>query len=131
MGLTNPFQQNAFGTTNTSLTTKGNINVAQFGDTKVETAKPIVTTTYGGGKLDLPTATFQTTKSQAQKDFETRQTVQKKLNDMSATMNTSDSEMKKQGWWERKTKTQKGLIVGGAIVGVSLLSFLIYKAVKK
>lgn len=123
--LDNPFQQNAFGTTNTSLTTKGNINVAQFGDTKVETAKPIVTTSYGGGKLDLPTSTFQSTKSQAQKDFETRQTVEKKLNKM------SDSQTEQQGWWGRKTKTQKGLIVGGAIVGVSLLSFLIYKAVKK
>lgn len=37
----------------------------------------------------------------------------------------------KESWWKQRTKTQKTLIIGGGAVGVMLLGFLIYKAVKK
>jgi hypothetical protein len=36
----------------------------------------------------------------------------------------------KENWWTKKTKMQKGLIIGGGVATIGLISFLIYKAVK-
>lgn len=36
----------------------------------------------------------------------------------------------KKSWWSSKTKTQKGLIIGGGVVVVGLLFFGISKAIK-
>jgi hypothetical protein len=37
----------------------------------------------------------------------------------------------KEGWWARKTKTQKGLIVGGAVLITGLTVFLIIRSSRK
>lgn len=36
-----------------------------------------------------------------------------------------------KSWWQKRTKTQKHLIVGGSILVVAILGYLIYKKVSK
>jgi len=103
-------------------------SVAQFGDTKVVTNKPILTNA-------LPTGNFARTKSQAEIDFNSRMKFNKGLEDYRTKQIVDDktvvTEEPKTSWWSKKTKTQKGLIIGGGVVGIGLISFLIYKAVKR
>jgi hypothetical protein len=124
-----PYDKFALPVTNFGATP----SVAQFGDTKVVTNKPILTNA-------LPTNKFARTKSQAEIDFNSRMKFNKGLEDYRTKQIVDDkivddktvvSEEPKTSWWSKKTKTQKGLIIGGGVVGIGLISFLIYKAVKK
>ena len=41
-----------------------------------------------------------------------------------------ETDTTKQGWWAKKTKTQKGLIIGGGIALIAVVGFVIYKVRK-
>lgn len=119
-----PYDKFALPVTNFGATP----SVAQFGDTTVVTNKPILTNA-------LPTNKFARTKSQAELDFNSRMKFNKGLEDYRTKQIVDDktvvTEEPKTNWWSKKTNTQKGLIIGGGVVGIGLISFLIYKAVKK
>ena len=102
-------------------------NVVTFGDTEVITNKPIITTNKS---FDLPTGNFKFEESQASKDFKARMKVQEKLNTMPNSQSLVD-EKKQETGWKSLSKTKKTLIIGGSAVGVLLLGFVIYKAVKR
>lgn len=38
---------------------------------------------------------------------------------------------KKTSWWSKRTKVQKGLVIGGAVVVASIIGFVIYKQSNK
>jgi hypothetical protein len=38
---------------------------------------------------------------------------------------------KKTSWWSKRTRTQKGLIIGGAVILASVIGFVIYRQGKK
>lgn len=42
-----------------------------------------------------------------------------------------ETKSKKPSWWQKRTKTQKNLIIGGSILIVGLVGYLIYKKVSK
>jgi hypothetical protein len=44
---------------------------------------------------------------------------------------TTETVANKQGWWSKRTKTQKGLIIGGGVAIAIVLGVLIYKRSKK
>ena len=130
--LYNPFKKNKFGTTRASLLNTGSVketyglspNVATFGNTEVITNKPIIAT----NSMALPTRNFKIEKSQAVKDFESRMRLQERLK-KDGVVTTEAPE--KISWWNRKTKTQKALIVSGSALVVLTTVVLIYKATKK
>jgi len=135
--LDNPFSKNKFGTTNTSLLNTGTVketwglspNVATFGNTEVITNKPIITQ----NSMALPTGTFKIEKSQAVKDFESAMRLQNRLvadaKKEEAKM-LAEAEAKKT-WWEKRSKTQKALIVSGSALVVLTTVYFIYKSTKK
>jgi hypothetical protein len=42
-----------------------------------------------------------------------------------------DLNLKKSSWWSKRTTKQKGLVIGGLVLVVSVTAFLIYRKVKK
>lgn len=129
--LDNPFSKNKFGTTNTSLLNTGTVketwglspNVATFGNTEVITNKPIVTQ----NSMALPTGNFKFEKSQALKDFESQMRLKERLKKDGIV----DTIPEKTTWWEKRTKTQKALIVSGGALVVLTTVYFIYKSTKK
>lgn len=110
-------------------------NTATFGTTEVITNKPIITTNKS---LDLPIGNIKRNVSQAEKDFNARMRglqpstkYQPKSEALPDETKFKDTDAPKESWWKQRTKTQKTLIIGGSAVGVLLLTFVIYKAVKK
>lgn len=47
------------------------------------------------------------------------------------TFPTTDLKMKKTSWWSKRTTMQKGLVIGGAVVLVSIIGFLVVKKTNK
>jgi hypothetical protein len=47
------------------------------------------------------------------------------------TFNKQDLNLKKSSWWAKRTTKQKGLVIGGLVLVVSVTAFLIYRKVKK
>lgn len=133
--LDNPYSKNKFGTTNTSLLDPSKPvfgstpNVATFGNTEVITNKPIIAT----NSMALPTGNFKIEKSQAVKDFESAMRLQNRLvadaKKEEAKM-IAEAEAKKT-WWEKRSKTQKALIVSGSALVVLTTVYFIYKSTKK
>ena len=119
---TNPYDKFKLPVTNFGLTP----TVAQFGDTKVVTNQPIFS--YG-----LPVSNFKLPKSQAEIDFNAQMRLKKGLEDYKKKEMLDDKNVATDeiNWWSKKTKTQKGLLIGGGVIGIGLISFLIYKAVKR
>lgn len=132
--LDNPFlynrtfaNQNAYDKFKLPVTNFGlTPTVAQFGDTKVVTNQPIFS--YG-----LPVSNFKLPKSQAEIDFNAQMRFKKGLEDYKKKEMLDDKNVVTDeiNWWSKKTKTQKGFIIGGGVIGIGLISFLIYKAVKR
>lgn len=119
----NPFQQNPYGKTNVSLLdpskpvfSSAPTTATLSGGTSVTTQNPLV--------LDTPK--FKLEKTQAQKDFEARMKLNERMKLDQATTNES-----KLNWWQKRTKTQKGFIIGGSILAVGVIVFFIAKAIKK
>ena len=98
--------------------------VIKFGETQVITNKPIVTS-------GLPTGNIKRTISQEELDFNARMKGLKPLEKYSTSEKDNMKDENKANWWSKKTKTQKGLIMGGGVIAIGLISFLIYKSVKK
>jgi len=128
--LDNPFAKtNAYDKFKLPVTNFGATpSVAQFGDTTVVTNKPIFTNA-------LPISNFKLPKSQAEIDFNSRMKFNKGYEDFKTKQLADEKNVvideTKISWWSKKTKTQKGLLIGGGVVGIGLISFLIYKAVKR
>ena len=119
--LDNPFSKPSFETKySLPINTFGssNTNVATFGDTRVVTNNPILSNS-------LPINKIKRTKSQAELDFDSRMKLSQNIPQI------IKEEAKKDNWWNKKNKSQKSLIIGGGVVTISVLGYLIYKLLKK
>jgi hypothetical protein len=111
--LSNPFAENkvggsAFGTKPLGST------LSKDSTLTIKTKDPIIM-----GKKPF---SF-TDKTPAQMEWESR----KKLNENLITQ----KETQEKGWWGKKTKKQKTLIIGGSVVALGLISYLLYKRYSK
>jgi hypothetical protein len=111
--LSNPFTENKVGGSAFGTKPLGS-SLNQNSTLTIKTKEPIIM-----GKKPF---SF-TDKTPAQMQWESR----KKLNENLITQ----KENQEKSWWAKKTKTQKTLIIGGGVVALGLISYLLYKKYSK
>ena len=127
--LGNPYapKPNALGLTIPTLNVS-NTNFQPSSDqTTVISQQPIIRT---NSSLNLPLGNFNRVKSQAEKDFDARMKLQKTLEEKGLGGLQGEG-TNKTGWWATRTKVQKGLVIGGAVVLISIIGFLVVKKINK
>lgn len=110
---TNPFTENKVGGSAFGTKPVGS-SLTQDSTLTIKTKDPIITAKKPFSFTD---------KTPAQMEWESR----KKLNENLITQ----KENQEKGWWGKKTKKQKTLIIGGSVVALGLISYLLYKRYSK
>jgi len=105
----NPFTENKVGGSSFGTKPVGS-SLGQDSTLTIKTKDPIITAKKPFSFTD---------KTPAQMEWESR----KKLNENLITQ----KETQEKGWWSKKTKKQKTLIIGGSVVALGLISYLLFK----
>jgi len=113
---TNPFTENKVGGNAFNTKPLGS-TLMQDSPLTIKTKDPIYTT---------KTPFSFTNKSPSQMQWEAR----KRLNENLIVQKT-EAENVKQNWWSKKSKKQKTMIIGGSVVALGLISYLLYKRYSK
>jgi hypothetical protein len=110
---TNPFTENKVGGSAFGTKPLGS-SLNQNSTLTIKTKDPIITAKKPFSFTD---------KTPAQMEWESR----KKLNENLIIQ----KENQEKGWWSKKTKKQKTMIIGGSVLALGLISYLLYKRYSK